>query len=148
MDIVAGTGEGAPVSAWDPGKAVQNGQTIQFQQPAGFLVLEDMNGDGRLDLVSTGDPLFTFWSGVSVLLGSGDGTFSRHSSVSVPSGAYGVLVGDMNGDVHPDLVIIQGADDPSASPSTGATRRSARLSRSLPRVPHSHLLLDPSGNQA
>ncbi len=45
-----------------------------------------------------------------MLLGKGNGTFSPQSNVSVPSGAYGALVGDINGDGHPDLVILEGGE--------------------------------------
>ena len=73
-----------------------------------------MNGDGKLDLVATGgNPFYDpAWSEVSVLLGNGDGTFSPHANVSIPQGAYGVQVGDINGDGHPDLAILQNSNYP------------------------------------
>jgi hypothetical protein len=73
-----------------------------------------MNGDGKLDLVATGgNPYYDpAWSEVSVLLGNGDGTFSTHANVSIPEGAYGVQVGDINGDGSPDLAILQNSAYP------------------------------------
>ena len=58
------------------------------------LVTGDFNGDGRTDLANSGD------SGVSVLLGNGDGTFGCGPS----SGVSGFLAaGDFNGDGRTDL---------------------------------------------
>jgi hypothetical protein len=53
----------------------------------------DVNGDGKLDLVT---------DGVSVLLGNGDGTFRRGESI--PSGgSWSVNLGDFNGDGKLDV---------------------------------------------
>jgi hypothetical protein len=114
VDIVAGTGKGAQVLLGAGGGSFQNGQTLQLQNSAGSLVLADVNGDGKLDLAATaGSPLLDpSWSKVSVLLGNGDGTFSAHANVSIPEGAYGVQVGDINGDGRPDLAILQNGNYP------------------------------------
>ena len=59
-----------------------------------------MNGDGKLDLVT---------DGVAVLLGNGDGTFTRGSSVQVAgAGAanQNVNVGDFNGDGKLDVAVV------------------------------------------
>jgi hypothetical protein len=54
----------------------------------------DLNGDGKLDLIT---------NGVDVFLGNGDGTFSSGASVPV-SAVYGpVAVGDFNGDGKLDV---------------------------------------------
>jgi hypothetical protein len=72
-------------------------------RPPGFfpfrLLLEDLNGDGRLDLVGLSAPE----RAVSVSLGNGDGSFQppRHYSVT-PSLA--VTVVDMDGDGFLDIV--------------------------------------------
>jgi hypothetical protein len=62
----------------------------------GGLVVADVNGDGILDIIT---------SGVSVLLGKGDGTFTAGSSIYVPNGQYApVQIADVNGDGKLDLV--------------------------------------------
>jgi uncharacterized protein (DUF2141 family) len=79
------------------------------------IVLADVNGDGKLDLIVANEciPGNCAYSGVSVRLGNGDGTFQ--SPVSYRSGGYqesdddvaqsSVAVGDVNGDGKLDLVV-------------------------------------------
>ncbi len=65
------------------------------------VAIEDLNGDGRLDLV-----VLNNLDSVGVLLGNGDGTF--RTAVNYSSGGWepaAVAVGDVNGDGHPDLVV-------------------------------------------
>jgi hypothetical protein len=61
----------------------------------------DFNGDGRLDLAVAND-------NVSVLLGNGDGTFQVAQNYPVGSYPSSVVVGDVNGDGVPDLVVTSG----------------------------------------
>src|SRR5262245_13141220 len=55
----------------------------------------DLNGDGKLDLVTDLDPL-------SVVFGNGDGTFQAPQTYA--GTGNGVAVGDLNGDGKPDVV--------------------------------------------
>jgi hypothetical protein len=76
----------------------QAGQTYAALGPA--LAVADLNGDGKLDLVT---------SGGSVLLGNGDGSFQAAPSLAASSGPFGgpnsIAVGDFNGDGKIDIVI-------------------------------------------
>ncbi|MFZ1918888.1 MAG: FG-GAP-like repeat-containing protein [Terriglobales bacterium] len=82
------------------------------------VAVADVNGDGHPDLLvanscnsSTGNRVYTcpaksIEGSVGVLLGNGDGTFQ--AAVTYNSGgyeAYSVVVADVNGDAHPDLVV-------------------------------------------
>jgi len=58
----------------------------------------DFRGDGKLDL-ATGSP-----SGISVLLGNGDGSFQVPVKYSACGAVNVVIAGDFNGDGKLDLV--------------------------------------------
>ncbi len=75
-----------------------------------WMVVADVNGDGKPDLVVANDCGSSATCGtdgtVGVLLGNGDGTFQ--TAVSYGSGgwgAYAVAAADVNGDGKPDLVV-------------------------------------------
>jgi len=69
------------------------------------LTVADLNGDGKLDLVTADS-----WSATAgVLMGNGDGTFQAavtYSSGETPVAAISsVAVADVDGDGHPDLLL-------------------------------------------
>jgi hypothetical protein len=85
------------------------------------IAVADINGDGHVDVVvanqcqsvacGAGD-----FGGVSVLLGNGDGTFQ--AAVSYPSSgviANSVVIGDINGDGHPDVVVANACQTSSCN---------------------------------
>jgi serine/threonine protein kinase/tetratricopeptide (TPR) repeat protein len=64
------------------------------------VAVRDLNGDGIPDLT------VSYFGGVRVLLGNGDGTFQKTPiSYVVGSFPYSVAVGDFNGDGLPDLAV-------------------------------------------
>ena len=62
-----------------------------------FLQVADVNGDGKLDVLTSGGSVYS-------LLGNGDGTLQAASPLG-SGGGYHVGVADLNGDTRPDLVV-------------------------------------------
>src|SRR6202041_977021 len=69
------------------------------------LAVGDFRGNGLMDVVTGNDDTANT---VSVLLGSGNGTFATHVDYPVGSAATGIAVGDFNGDGKLDIVVVYG----------------------------------------
>jgi hypothetical protein len=88
-----------------------------------FVVVADVNGDGKLDLVVANrciDNGCLVEAVVAVLLGNGDGTFQ--AAVTHNSGGLftvSVAVADVNGDGKPDLVVGNNCADSNCDGSVG-----------------------------
>jgi len=66
------------------------------------LAVADVDGDGKLDVLTVNNNS----SGtISVLRGNGDGTFNPYTQYAVDPGPVAIGVGDLNGDLKPDLVV-------------------------------------------
>ena len=71
---------------------------------ARFIATADLNGDGKLDLVTADGGLGT----VSVFLGNGDGTFQTQTQYTLLGHLVGLVIADFNGDGFLDIVPING----------------------------------------
>ena len=66
-----------------------------------FLDFGDVNGDGKLDVVTSNDDS----NNVSLLLGNGNGTFNAATTYAVHSDPPGLTVRDVNGDGLADVIV-------------------------------------------
>jgi hypothetical protein len=98
------------------------------------LAAADFNGDGKLDVAATNFTLDAESSGVSVLLGTGQGGFQQPLHYDAAGGNLALAAADFNGDGFPDLVavyssslavLVNAAD--WASPGTNQARGDFRL---------------------
>ena len=70
------------------------------------VAIADINGDGRLDLVSR----INVSNDIAILLGNGDATFQAQLRVPVGVSPTAVAVADMNGDNRMDLIVTTSAN--------------------------------------
>jgi hypothetical protein len=111
--VVANVGDGksdGSVTVWlNVGNGMFNqGQTLAVGVVPVSVAIADVNGDGIADLLvgNTGNNQEGPGT-LSVLLGNGDGTFrtAPGNPAATPSRPVDLIVADLNGDGHPDLVI-------------------------------------------
>jgi Calx-beta domain/FG-GAP-like repeat len=95
VSVLLGTGTGSFGAAQN----YTAGSQPQTDWGCESVTMADFNGDGRLDLVTANGDTGT----VSVLLGTGAGTFQPPVSATADSWPYGVVAGDCNGDGRPDV---------------------------------------------
>ncbi len=85
------------------------------------IALADMDGDGHLDVVAAGayiglDPLYGQEASnlVSVLKGDGKGDLGLPKVYRSEPSMYGLALGDLNGDNHPDVIVASLDTDTAA----------------------------------
>jgi hypothetical protein len=74
----------------------------------GTLVATDFNNDGKLDLVIANTPTATS-SAVLLMLGNGDGSFQKPTTLSISGTPVAFATGDFNRDGNADLAVTTGA---------------------------------------
>ncbi|WP_341882119.1 FG-GAP-like repeat-containing protein [Synechococcus sp. UW140] len=92
--VILGTGGSAMFATFSPQQTFAAGNGAQSQ------ALGDLNGDGKLDMVTAngGD------SSASVLLGNGNGTFKDQTTVATGTSPRSVTLGDVNDDGRLDII--------------------------------------------
>src|SRR6476620_6863023 len=94
----ASAGAGTPIR-FAPTASYKTGASPQQ------VAFADFDGNGTVDLMTANQGA----NGVSLLRGRGDGTFRR--AVPIPAGIHqplAIATADMNGDGHPDSVLVNG----------------------------------------
>src|SRR5665213_3571591 len=92
-----------------PDGSFQAPQTINLSFNVQGFTIDDLNADGKLDIVAVGGTDINASSAhIAILLGRGDGTFA--APVSVPAKVTGnaVVTGDFNGDGKKDIATSDG----------------------------------------
>jgi hypothetical protein len=119
LDLFVGGNGSSEVILGDDRGVFQNGEP---ESVFGFgVAVGDFNNDGKLDVATTQTYPNYNSTGVSVLLGNGDGTFQSPVAYAGMEAPLGIATGDFNGDRIPDLsitdyiyntvVVLQGKGD-------------------------------------
>jgi hypothetical protein len=107
------------------------------------LAVGDFNGDGKQDLAVVNEQSNT----VSVLLGTGNGTFQPAVNYATGALPIGVAVGDFNGDSHLDLAVANsGSNSISVLLGTGDGTFQPRTDILLPLTPMALTVGDFNGD--
>ena len=82
------------------------------------LAVDDFNGDGHPDVVATNrfGP-YTLGHQVWIMLGAAGGAFARATAYDAGDGPASVAVGDLNGDGHLDLAVVNSAASHGGTPT-------------------------------
>jgi hypothetical protein len=121
------------------------GSPITTGAGATFVATGDLNGDGKPDMVVVNSGA----GNISILLGTGGGSFTAPVNIAVGTLPADVAIGDVNGDGRPDLVVTnQGSDTVSILLNVGGGAFGAPLNLPLPAgsAPEGVAIADIDGN--
>jgi hypothetical protein len=108
-----------------------------------FVAIGDLNSDGKPDLVAANSGGTT----VSILLGTGTGTFGSQTTYPVGTNPYSVAIGDLNGDGKPDLVVANtGGTTASVLLGTGTGTFGTQTTYPVGASPYSAAMSDLNGD--
>ncbi len=107
------------------------------------LALQDLNGDGKLDLVSANTASGT----VSVLFGTGTGSFTTGGTYTVGTNPKALAIGDLNGDGKLDIAVANaGSNSVSVLTNNGAGGFSTAATYTLTSSPTAIAIGDVNGD--
>jgi FG-GAP-like repeat/Cadherin domain/FG-GAP repeat len=129
-----------------PSFAIQQSFNLLGRNPVS-LVLRDLDGDSRLDLVTAND----ISNDVSVLLnttapGATTASFGGANSYAAGTFQSSVAVGDVNGDGHPDLIVARTSGKLSVLPGNGIGAFPTLTQFNIPANASSLVVLDVNGD--
>lgn len=85
-----------------------SGTSILVPGPVVGLAAADLNGDGKIDLLSTIAGISTAAGSLDVLIGNGDGTFMSPVAYPTPRSYSTVILADINHDGKIDAIVASG----------------------------------------
>ena len=105
----ASTGAGSPAILLGSGGGVFGAPTYNAGTGGPGVAVGDVNGDGHLDVATTDNAIFPY--GVSILLGTGSGTFGPRFLNVMPDQVASVALADLNLDGKLDIVDAVGTSN-------------------------------------
>ena len=89
--------------SWYQNDGQQNFTEILIDAGQESVVASDFDGDGDMDVISSGGTVSWFEN-------NGTGTFTKHAVTTVDNGARRALVVDLNQDGHNDILVASQSD--------------------------------------
>jgi hypothetical protein len=103
-DYYSGTGDTLEVLTNNGNGIFSSNATYTVATGPNHVIAADVNGDGKVDLISSG-----FYGTLTVLTNNGNGGFGSNTTLNVASHVYSVVAADVNGDGKLDLITANGS---------------------------------------